>query len=191
MRTALRVLYHVLRLYPERYVVLRLFRFQIWCRKAGRRALEVAVQLTRRDGKSQGQLLEQLLDGIVQRALFGQRCHTVALPGIRAHRDQNRENFDSEPIHRGRLRIWRQRNATTGDATLPKRLSPRFVAFAAARVRFDCNIAMPGLLQTPEGCFRSAKFVHALLAEAVGVLLFTFAATASVSPQQTAPWAPW
>ena len=47
---------------------------------------------------------------------------------------------------------------------------------------------MPGLLQTPEGRFRSAKFVYALLAEAVGVLLFTFAATASVSPQQTAPW---
>ncbi|DBB15365.1 TPA: hypothetical protein ACH3X3_003608 [Trebouxia sp. C0006] len=50
---------------------------------------------------------------------------------------------------------------------------------------------MPGLLQTPEGRFRSAKFVYALLAEAIGVLLFTFAATASVSPQQTAPWAPW
>ncbi len=50
---------------------------------------------------------------------------------------------------------------------------------------------MPGLLQTPEGRFRSAKFAYALLAEAVGVLLFTFEATASVNPQQTAPWAPW
>ena len=33
---------------------------------------------------------------------------------------------------------------------------------------------MPGLLQTPSGRFAEAKFVYALVAEFLGVMLFAF-----------------
>ena len=38
---------------------------------------------------------------------------------------------------------------------------------------------MPGLLQSPEGNFRSAKVIYALVAEFLGTMLFTFAGTAT------------
>ena len=66
---------------------------------------------------------------------------------------------------------------------------------------------MPGLLQTPSGRFAEAKFVYALVAEFLGVMLFAFAGSATpqgnVSTQQgtmtdtgqqasgSANWAPW
>lgn len=66
---------------------------------------------------------------------------------------------------------------------------------------------MPGLLQTPSGHFAEAKFVYALIAEFIGVMLFAFAGSATpqgnVSTQQStmtdtsqqasgsANWAPW
>ena len=64
---------------------------------------------------------------------------------------------------------------------------------------------MPGLLQSPEGKFGSAKVVYAFIAEFLGTLLFTFAGTAtpvgSTSTQKgtdtgagqtaAANWAPW
>lgn len=66
---------------------------------------------------------------------------------------------------------------------------------------------MPGLLQSPEGNFGSAKVIYALVAEFLGTMLFTFAGTATptgnVSTQKSdstdttaaaggsANWAPW
>ena len=64
---------------------------------------------------------------------------------------------------------------------------------------------MPGLLQSPEGKFGSAKVIYAFIAEFLGTLLFTFAGTAtpvgSTSTQKgtdtgagqtaAANWAPW
>ena len=66
---------------------------------------------------------------------------------------------------------------------------------------------MPGLLQTPSGQFGEAKFVYALIAEFIGVMLFAFAGSTTpqgnVSTQQgsmtvvtqqasgSANWAPW
>jgi glycerol uptake facilitator-like aquaporin len=66
---------------------------------------------------------------------------------------------------------------------------------------------MPGLLQSPEGNFGSAKVIYALIAEFLGTMLFTFAGTATptgnVSTQKSdltdtttaaggsANWAPW
>ncbi len=64
---------------------------------------------------------------------------------------------------------------------------------------------MPGLLQAPDSKFGSVKFVYALAAEFVGVMLFTFAGTTTpvgtTSTQTgtatgsgnnaTANWAPW
>lgn len=66
---------------------------------------------------------------------------------------------------------------------------------------------MPGLLQSPEGNFGSAKVIYALIAEFIGTMLFTFAGTATptgnVSTQTSdstaatsnaggsANWAPW
>ena len=66
---------------------------------------------------------------------------------------------------------------------------------------------MPGLLQTPSGQFGEVKFVYALIAEFIGVMLFAFAGSATptgnVSTQQgtmtsavqqesgAANWAPW
>lgn len=66
---------------------------------------------------------------------------------------------------------------------------------------------MPGLLQSPEGNFGSAKVIYALVAEFLGTMLFTFAGTSTptgnvstqkgtdtVQGQQTsgsANWAPW
>ncbi len=66
---------------------------------------------------------------------------------------------------------------------------------------------MPGLSQTPSGQFGEAKFIYALIAEFIGVMLFTFAGSATptgnVSTQQStmtdtvqqetgsANWAPW
>lgn len=64
---------------------------------------------------------------------------------------------------------------------------------------------MPGLLQAPDSKFGSVKFVYALVAEFIGVMLFTFAGTATpagtISTQvstdtaagndASANWAPW
>ena len=64
---------------------------------------------------------------------------------------------------------------------------------------------MPGLLQSPEGSFGSAKVIYALVAEFLGTMLFTFAGTAtptgststqkgtntSQGQQASANWAPW
>ena len=64
---------------------------------------------------------------------------------------------------------------------------------------------MPGLLQAPNSKFGSWKFAYALMAEFVGVMLFTFAGTAtpvgttstqtgtatSEGSNPTANWAPW
>ena len=66
---------------------------------------------------------------------------------------------------------------------------------------------MPGLLQTPSNKFSEAKFIYALIAECIGVMLFAFAGsttpTGNVSTQVgtntaveqqdsgSANWAPW
>ena len=66
---------------------------------------------------------------------------------------------------------------------------------------------MPGLLQSPDGNFGSAKVTYALLAEFLGTMLFTFAGTATpvgdvstqtsddtattASASGSANWAPW
>lgn len=64
---------------------------------------------------------------------------------------------------------------------------------------------MPGLLQSPEGNFGSAKVIYAFIAEFLGTMLFTFAGTATpvgTTSTQTgtdtdsgqnaaANWAPW
>ena len=66
---------------------------------------------------------------------------------------------------------------------------------------------MPGLLQTPSGQFGEVKFIYALIAEFIGVMLFAFAGSTTpqgnVSTQQStmtdaaqqesgsANWAPW
>lgn len=66
---------------------------------------------------------------------------------------------------------------------------------------------MPGLLQTPSNKFSEAKFIYALIAEFIGVMLFAFAGSTTpqgnVSTQQStmtdvgqqqsgsANWAPW
>lgn len=62
---------------------------------------------------------------------------------------------------------------------------------------------MPGLLQSPEGNFSSAKVIYALIAEFLGTMLFTFAGTTTPigtatteegmtgSGQTSANWQPW
>lgn len=64
---------------------------------------------------------------------------------------------------------------------------------------------MPGLLQSPEGNFSSAKVLYAFVAEFIGTMLFTFAGTAtpvgttstqtgsdtSQGQNAAANWAPW
>ena len=73
--------------------------------------------------------------------------------------------------------------------------------------RLQTFAEMPGLLQTPSGQFGEAKFIYALIAEFIGVMLFSFAGSATptgnVSTQQStltdiaqqdsgsANWAPW
>lgn len=62
---------------------------------------------------------------------------------------------------------------------------------------------MPGLLQSPEGNFNSAKVIYALIAEFLGTMLFTFVGTTTPigtatteegmtgSGQTSANWQPW
>ncbi|KAL3137460.1 hypothetical protein ABBQ38_004750 [Trebouxia sp. C0009 RCD-2024] len=49
---------------------------------------------------------------------------------------------------------------------------------------------MPGLLQSPEGNFGSAKVIYALVAEFLGTMLFTFAGTTTPA-SGISNWAPW
>lgn len=49
---------------------------------------------------------------------------------------------------------------------------------------------MPGLLQSPEGNFGSAKVIYALVAEFLGTMLFTFAGTTTPGGG-VINWAPW
>lgn len=54
---------------------------------------------------------------------------------------------------------------------------------------------MPGLLQSPEGNFGSAKVIYALVAEFLGTMLFTFAGTVTPASGEADSgannWAPW
>ena len=57
-------------------------------------------------------------------------------------------------------------------------LAPTLTA-ADFETRPTAKHSMPGLLQAPDSKFGSVKFVYALAAEFIGVMLFTFAGTST------------